>query len=236
MSGNPLRMRTLTLSPLMHGGGQWPLYITIMNGGVALFPVARAFDPGEVLRMIERHRVTTLSIIGDAMGRPIAEAMLDPASDYDASSLMAVSTGGALLTDPVRRLLREAFGKILITGGIGSSEIGSAARETRRFDADTGPRFALDPDVAVLGDDLRRIERGRGGIGRLARTGHIPLGYYGDEAKTAETFVTDPDGARWVLPGDWARVEDDGGSRCSGAARPASTPGARRSSRTRSRR
>lgn len=209
MSGNPLRMRTLTLSPLMHGGGQWPLYITVLNGGVALFPVSRHFDPDEVLGMIERHRVTTISMIGDAMGRPLAETVLADPGRYDTSSLLAVSTGGALLTDPVRSLLREAFGRILITGGIGSSEIGSAARETRAFDPDHGPRFALDPDVAVLDEALLRIPPG-GGVGRLARTGHIPLGYWGDEAKTRETFATDPDGRRWVLPGDWARVEDDG--------------------------
>ncbi len=207
---NPLNMRTLTLSPLMHGGGQWPLFITIFNGGVGLFPVSKHFDPDEVLSIIQREGVTTLSIIGDAMGRPLAEAKLDPAKSTDTSSLMAISTGGALLTDPVRKLLREALGKILITGGIGSSEIGSAARETRAFDTASGPRFKLDASVAVLDEDLRRIQPGSGRNGRLARSGHIPLGYFRDEKKTAETFVSDPDGVRWVLPGDWARVEDDG--------------------------
>jgi acyl-CoA synthetase (AMP-forming)/AMP-acid ligase II len=73
-AGNPLGMRTLTLSPLMHGGGQFPFLITVMNGGVGLFPVSKSFDPREVLSIIEKERVTTLSIIGDAMGRPIAGA------------------------------------------------------------------------------------------------------------------------------------------------------------------
>jgi len=207
---NPLGMRTLTLSPLMHGGGQYPLFITVFNGGVGLFPTSRRFDPHEVLAIVERERVASLSIIGDAMGRPLAEAKLDSNRAYDTSSLVAISTGGALLTDPVRKLLHEAFGEIFITGGIGSSEIGSAARETRVFDPNSGPRFALDAPVAVLDADLHRVEPGSGGIGRLARTGHIPLGYYKDEAKTAATFVTDADGIRWVVPGDYARVEDDG--------------------------
>jgi acyl-CoA synthetase (AMP-forming)/AMP-acid ligase II len=209
-SDNPLGMRTLTLSPLMHGGGQWPLIITLFNGGVALFPLSKHFDPIEILGMVERHDVTTLSIIGDAMGRPLAEAMLRDDTRFDTSSLKAISTGGALLTDPARSLIREAFGRVYITGGIGSSEIGSAARETRAFDASTGPRFALDGEVAVLDEDLQRISPGSRGIGRLARTGHIPLGYYKDEEKTAATFVHDADGVRWVLPGDFARVEDDG--------------------------
>jgi acyl-CoA synthetase (AMP-forming)/AMP-acid ligase II len=205
---NPLGMRTLTLSPLMHGGGQFPFMITVLNGGVGLFPVSRSFDPHEVLSIIARERVTTLSIIGDAMGRPIAEAKLD--GDYDTRSLLAISTGGAILTDPVRDLLRKAFGKIYLTGGIGSSEIGSAAKETSAFDPSTGPRFRLDSTVAVLDDDLESIAPGSDRIGRLARSGHIPLGYYKDEKKTAETFVTDARGVRWVLPGDYARVEADG--------------------------
>jgi len=207
-AGNPLGMRTLTLSPLMHGGGQFPFLITVMNGGVGLFPVSKSFDPREVLSIIEKERVTTLSIIGDAMGRPIAEAKLE--SNCDTRSLLAISTGGALLTDPVRSLLRQAFGTIYLTGGIGSSEIGSAARETPAFDADTGPRFRLDPSVAVLDDDLEPVAPDSGRIGRLARSGHIPLGYYKDEEKTAEAFGTDARGVRWVLPGDWARVDEDG--------------------------
>jgi len=106
--------------------------------------------------------------------------------------------------------LREAFGGVYISGGIGSSEIGTAARETRAFDPAAGPRFALDDRVAVLDDELRPIPPGSGGSGLIARRGDIPLGYYKDPEKTASTFRTDPDGVRWVLPGDWARVEEDG--------------------------
>jgi acyl-CoA synthetase (AMP-forming)/AMP-acid ligase II len=207
-SDNPHGMRTLTLSPLMHGGGQWPFLITVLSGGVGLFPVSRTFDPHEVLSIIEKERVTTLSIIGDAMGRPLAEARLG--ADRDTSSLLAISTGGAICTAPVRDLLRRGFGKVFVTGGIGSSEIGHAARETQSFDPHSGPRFRLGKTVAVLGDDLEPIPPGSDRIGRLARSGHIPLGYYQDEKKTAEAFVTDARGTRWVLPGDYARVESDG--------------------------
>ena len=210
LASNPLRMRTLTLSPLMHGGGQFPLLLTLFNGGVALFPVSRHFDADEILEMVERHRATTLSIIGDAMGRPLAEARLGRSAHRDTSSLIAISTGGALLTEPVRKQLREAFGRIFLTGGIGSSEIGSAAKETRGDANDAAVRFALDPNVAVLDDDLRPVEPGSATPGRIARKGHIPLGYYNDREKTEATFVTDPDGTRWVIPGDFARVDADG--------------------------
>src|SRR2546430_11540606 len=64
--------------------------------------------------------------------------------------------------------------------------------------------------MPVLGADLRPVEPGSGTVGKLARRGHIPLGYYKDDAKPAATFVTAADGARWVVPGDFAVVEADG--------------------------
>src|SRR4029077_19978973 len=50
---------------------------------------------------------------------------------------------------------------------------------------------------------------GPGEVGRLARGGHVPLGYYKDPVKTAALFA-DVDGARYAVPGDLARVEEDG--------------------------
>jgi acyl-CoA synthetase (AMP-forming)/AMP-acid ligase II len=61
----------------------------------------------------------------------------------------------------------------------------------------------------VFDDDLGTVEPGSAVIGRLARRGHIPLRYHKDPEKTAKTFV-EVDGERWVLPGDYARVLDDG--------------------------
>jgi acyl-coenzyme A thioesterase PaaI-like protein len=53
------------------------------------------------------------------------------------------------------------------------------------------------------------VAPGSGVVGKLARRGHIPLGYYNDPAKTAATFFV-VDGERWVIPGDMATVEEDG--------------------------
>jgi acyl-CoA synthetase (AMP-forming)/AMP-acid ligase II len=50
---------------------------------------------------------------------------------------------------------------------------------------------------------------GPGQVGRLARGGHVPLGYYKDPAKTAAMFA-EVDGQRYAVPGDLARVEADG--------------------------
>jgi fatty-acyl-CoA synthase len=208
-SKNPNGMRSLTLSPLMHGGGQFAVLISIFSGGCAAIPVSRSLNPAEVLSIIARHGITMLSIIGDAMARPVAEEKID--SGVDTRSLAIISSGGAIMTEAGRALLLRAFGShIYITGGIGGSEIGAAAMEGGSFDALSGPRFRPFKNMAVLDDKLNPLSPGMGDIGMLAVTGHIPLGYYKDTQKTASTFVTDARGQRWALPGDYARVEDDG--------------------------
>src|SRR5690606_24515377 len=66
-----------------------------------------------------------------------------------------------------------------------------------------------NPHVSVIDTDLRPIPPGSDQIGYVARSGHVPLGYYKDPQQTAATFPV-IDGVRWAVPGDMARVEADG--------------------------
>lgn len=208
-ANNPNALRTMMLSPLMHGGGQFSTLITLYTGGVAIIPVARSLDPANVLRTIGAESVVMLSLIGDAMARRIAEEKL--AGNYDTNSLAIIASGGAILSAEGRGMLQRAFGQsVYITGGIGGSEIGSAARETGAYDPLRGPGFVPNALMAVLDENLEPIAPGSDNVGRLAMRGFIPLGYYNDPEKTARTFLVDKTGVRWVLPGDFARVEPDG--------------------------
>ena len=71
------------------------------------------------------------------------------------------------------------------------------------------PRLRVDERTDVLDDALRPVVAGSGVVGRLARGGRVPLGYRGDPARSATTFV-EVDGRRWALPGDLAQVESNG--------------------------
>jgi acyl-CoA synthetase (AMP-forming)/AMP-acid ligase II len=73
-----------------------------------------------------------------------------------------------------------------------------------------GPTVKAGLDATVLDDDLRPVEPGGGVVGKLARSGNIPIEYYKDPEKTAKTFLTDADGKRWVVAGDFASLEADG--------------------------
>jgi acyl-CoA synthetase (AMP-forming)/AMP-acid ligase II len=121
--------------------------------------------------------------------------------------VVSIGSGGAVYSAAVKAKLKEHLPNVLTIDTVGASELGASGSQQ---DPDAGPRFNTIESMSVLGEDLRPVEPGSDQVGLLARRGHIPLGYYKDEAKTAATFVTDPDGVRWSIPGDHARIEADG--------------------------
>jgi 3-oxocholest-4-en-26-oate---CoA ligase len=166
------------------------------------------FDPDEVWRTIDRRRVNVVVLIGDAMARPIVEAYA--AGGYDGSSVGAVSSSGALFSPVVKRQYLELLPNILVTDAVGASETGFTGLGVVA-DVPGGaiedPRVMPGPTTVVLGDDGKPVPPGV--VGRLAKSGYLPLGYYKDPVKTAE-LLTEIDGVRYAFPGDLARLEDDG--------------------------
>ena len=199
---------TLPVAPLMHGNGYWAATIGLHGGGKVVLAASRHLDPHEIWSLVEREQVNVMSIVGDAMARPLAEALSEPGAAYDTSSLLVISSAGVLWSDHVKEQLRGKLRALLIDA-FGASESG---HQGMNLGATAGgrPRFSVDAHTAVLDDELRRVAPGSRVVGRLARTGRIPLGYWNDEAKTAATFIVDAEGNRWVVPGDMATVEEDG--------------------------
>jgi acyl-CoA synthetase (AMP-forming)/AMP-acid ligase II len=167
------------------------------------------FEAKAALRLIEREKVNTVSLVGDAMARPLADALDEPGADYDLSSLIALSSAGAVFSDTVREQLRKHLPNVFLVDAYGASETGHQGSATAESSPEKGLRFAMNERTAVLDDDLKPVEPGSGVVGRVALRGHVPVGYYKDPKKTAATFK-EIDGERWVLPGDMATVEADG--------------------------
>lgn len=195
----------LCVAPLIHGSAQWTTLMSFFTGDTVV--LLSHFDPDEVWRAVERHKVNVLVVVGDAMARPLIDALV--AGDYDASSILSLSSNGALFSQSVKDAAFAALPNVVITDAIGSSETGftglgfaSAGGQQRG-----GPTVSPGPSTIVIDDNGRRVSPGE--TGRLGRGGHIPLGYYKDPVKTAAMFV-EVDGERYVVPGDWARVEEDG--------------------------
>ncbi|MEX2225024.1 MAG: acyl-CoA synthetase [Dehalococcoidia bacterium] len=195
----------IPVAPLMHGNGFWSCMIGLLGGGkVVLHP---KFDAHAIWSLVEREKINVLSIVGDAMARPLAEALNE--RDYDVSSAFVISSGGAIWSEAVKQQLRQHMPNILLVDAYGVSETGHQGMGIATAGS-PGPRFTVDPNTAVIDDDLRPVAAGSGIVGRLARRGRMPLGYYKDETKTAATFMTDADGVRWVIPGDMATIDADG--------------------------
>ncbi|MDD9371668.1 MAG: acyl-CoA synthetase, partial [Acidimicrobiales bacterium] len=201
----------LPIAPLMHGATQWAVMgQSFMGHRVVLMS---QFDADEVWRLVEAEKVNSLMMTGDAMARPLIEALDDePSKSRDLSSLLSVSSTAAVFSPSLKDQYLEQFPNAVLIDAIGSSEGGAngvIVVEKGKTAMAGGPTVAPVSGTVVLGDDLCPVEPGSGVVGRVARTGDIPIGYFHDPVKTAETFV-EVDGTRYVIPGDMAVVEADG--------------------------
>jgi acyl-CoA synthetase (AMP-forming)/AMP-acid ligase II len=191
--------------PLMHGAAELGSFINLLGGGKVC--LIRRYTGDGALRLIAQEGCNTLTIVGDAMAMPLIEAL--DTGTYDTSSLLALASAGALLSQPVRDKINERLPNVYINDSFGSTETGYNGSAPPGSKASDGLRFTVNARTSVFDDDLKPVVPGSGVVGRVAQRGHIPLGYYGDEEKTATTFVV-IDGERWVMPGDMATVEEDG--------------------------
>ncbi len=213
-----LTPRQLAASPLMHGTAGIGALSTLFGGGAVITTPSRRLDPAELWRTVEQQRCTNVSIVGDVFCVPMVEELDVRAADgdpVDLTSLRLVTSSGVMWSQPVKdRLLAhaKAVGSAMACfDSLGSSEgVGFAGRQSSSGGTDTETaKFELGPNATVFTPDGRRVVPGSDEQGQLAVGGPIPLGYYGDPVKSAETF-REIDGRRWSIPGDWATVAEDG--------------------------
>jgi acyl-CoA synthetase (AMP-forming)/AMP-acid ligase II len=197
----------LPAAPLIHGAAQWAAFGALFTGSPVVF--VPHFDAHEVWKAVQEHKVQVLTIVGDAMARPLIEAYAE--GGYDASSLVALSSHAALFSQSVKQEFLKQLPNLVITDAIGASESGFTGMGMVNKDVDysAGPRVNVDSHVVLLDDEGNLVPKGTGAVGKIARKGHVPLGYYKDPGKSEKLFV-DLDGVRYVVPGDYARYEEDG--------------------------
>ena len=201
--------KLMILPPLMHGAAQWAAMTAMITGQTVVFStVTGTLDADEVVRTIEREKVLAVTIVGDAMARPLAAAIERGTADI--SSLAVVANGGALLTPTAKQRLIDVKPGLMVADGVGSSETGVQMTHMSAPGAVATGRFNAGPDTFVAAEDLSAIlEPGHDGMGWLAQRGYVPLGYKGDATKTAATFPV-IDGVRYSVSGDRARHLADG--------------------------
>ncbi|MDW4904046.1 acyl-CoA synthetase [Streptomyces sp. ADMS] len=192
--------------PLMHGTSTLTAFIAFNFGQRVV--IHRKFAPEDVLRTIEKEQVTSVSLVGDAMLRPLIDALGGPMKGTDCSSLFSVSSSGAIMSETVRAQFQALVPNVMLLNNFGSSESGFNGTATEDSGPDRGFRIRVHSRTQVV-DPATHEPVPPGEVGRIAQCGHVPLGYYNDPRKTAETFF-EKDGERWVLLGDMATVDEEG--------------------------
>jgi 3-oxocholest-4-en-26-oate---CoA ligase len=202
-------LTALPAAPLMHAAAQWAALIYMFSGGKLVLTPGTGFDAERVWKLVAQEKVQVMAIVGDAMARPLADALDKPGASYDTSSLFAIGSGGATFSEAVKAQLKRHLPNLMLIDSFGGSEGGNQGLGVEATTKQGGPRFKADETSAVLDENNQPLPPGTGKIGKLARKGRIPLGYYKDEVKTAKTFI-EADGIRWVVAGDMATIEADG--------------------------
>jgi acyl-CoA synthetase (AMP-forming)/AMP-acid ligase II len=196
--------------PLMHGTGQFTAFVGMAGGAAVVTNPNRSFDAGELLRIIDRDKVTSLIIVGDAFARPIAAELDANRADYDLSSLFLMVSSGVMWSQEVKARLLEHLPTAILFDSYGSSEaVGLGTSVSTAGAANETARFQLGERVKVFTEDGKPVVAGSEDTGFVAIGGPQPLGYYKDEVKTAETFRV-INGVRYSVPGDYAQVNADG--------------------------
>ncbi|WP_078307901.1 MULTISPECIES: acyl-CoA synthetase [unclassified Mycobacterium] len=198
------------IPPMIHGATQAATFMALFQGRTTV--LAPEFNPEEVWELIEKHKINMLFFAGDAIGRPLIDALdTETGRARDLSSLWVLASSAALFSQTVKERYLELLPNRVITDAIGASETGTGGLSTvtKGQMHPGGPTVKISSTTTVLDEDGNPIEPGSGVRGLIAKSGHIPVGYFKDEKKTAETFKTF-NGVRYAIPGDWATVEADG--------------------------
>jgi 3-oxocholest-4-en-26-oate---CoA ligase len=203
----------ISAPPLIHGTALFLAMAAFLRGGKVVLLESRRFDAHELWRLVERERVTDLAIVGDPFARPMVDALeeRDEAGEpVDLSSVRVISSAGITWSQSTKSAFRRR-GQMMMLDMLGASEGGPFATNMTlpgQEPADTAT-FTIAERAVVLDDDGSIIPSGSGRFGVLAVKGSGPIGYFNDPVKTAATF-REIDGERYVVPGDYAAVADDG--------------------------
>jgi 3-oxocholest-4-en-26-oate---CoA ligase len=209
--------RVLPAPPLMHGTALWYVMPVLSGGGCVLTNPDRTFDAERLLDIVVQEQVKGLCIVGDAFARPLVEAIEAEPRRWNLDALRLVFSSGVMFSAALKARLLAHATHATISDSLGSSESGRVANQLSTADGgyEATAAFKVGPLTRVIDEQGGDVALGSRQRGRVVVTGHIPVGYYNDPLKTAETFVM-LDGRRHVVTGDWAEVEADGAIRLLG--------------------
>ena len=207
----------LALAPFMHGGAQWQSFNSFFSGWKLVINDQASFDADYIWEIVAKEKVMNLTIMGDAMGRPLCDALPGALKKgLDLSSLFVFSSTASVFSPSIKDTILEYLPNLFLIDAVGSSETGATGvnihtKDGKLKDSGGGPKFTKPNFSEILNLDTLEIIQPNDTetIGYLARKGHVPMAYYKDEEKSKKTFI-EVNGERYSIPGDMAKYEEDG--------------------------
>ena len=160
LAGAP--MIRFPIPPMIHGATQSATWAALFTGSTTI--LAPEFDAEDVWDTIDKHKVNLLFFTGDAMGRPLLDALEGSIDDRDLSSLFLLASTAALFSPSLKERFLELLPNRVITDSIGSSETGFGGTSivAKGTSPTGGPRVTIDKNTVVLDDDGNEVKPGSG--------------------------------------------------------------------------
>jgi fatty-acyl-CoA synthase len=204
---------SLPASPMMHTAAFTNGTLAVqMMGGTVVSLEGKSFDAHEYFTTVQRERVNFSVIVGDTFARPLLKALAearDRGQPYDLSSLKLLMSSGVMWSAEVKQKLLD-WADMTLIDGMGATEGAMGVMiSTRQSPPTATARFLKLPDTKLFSEDFREIPEDSYEPGLIAAGGAVPVGYYKDTEKSAETFKL-IDGKRYAFTGDWGHYNPDG--------------------------
>ncbi len=196
---------SLLTTPMFHvTANNCGAYLTTAAGGAIV--LMYKWDAGEALKLIEKHKVTSISGV-PTMSREIINHPDFAATDT--SSLTGLSGGGAQVPPDLVLKIDEAVKTARPTTGYGMTEtcgiITSVSGDFFVAKPDSAGPWMPSFEVKVVDDDGRELPVGS--VGELWVKGAPVIKGYINRPDATEQTITD---GGWLHTGDVARIDEDG--------------------------
>jgi acyl-CoA synthetase (AMP-forming)/AMP-acid ligase II len=199
---------SLVTAPLFHLSGLYASAIMMLAQGAKTVYRSGRFDPEDVMRLMEKERVTIWSALGAAGPQLLAHEALEK---YDLSSLRNIGFGGAPTPPDLQRRMQSAFPNARggLGMGYGLSESGGMGAVIGGADLAARPtstgRALVAHEIEIRDDENRALPAGETGQIFL-RSPYLLLEYWRNEDATRETIQP----GRWLATGDIGRLDEEG--------------------------
>ncbi|MBI2392432.1 MAG: AMP-binding protein [Deltaproteobacteria bacterium] len=195
--------RHLVVAPLYHSAA--PVFIALIYALGGAVVMLEHFDPEQVLRAIDRERITSAFMVPTMLAR-LAALPVEVRRRYDTSSIRWLMSGAAPLPTDTARRIEEWMGPVLYNF-YGSTETGLVTlalpgEHTAR--PGTVGRALLGNEIRLLDDDGREVKPGE--VGELfVRSTMLVHGYHRDREATSQAMREG-----FFSVGDLGRVDEAG--------------------------